>query len=156
MTTHNKGDHMKNLLILCLLGFSLVLSGCGSMNIKSLPLTALNQEKIICIEDNPKVIVPAFDEYLKEAFNKHNIKTRFFEKGKVPETCEYRLNYLALRSWDMGTYLSKVKLELFNNKEEQVGLVDWRQNDFALNKWRSTESKVNDLVDQLLDKAPKK
>lgn len=137
-------------ILMCLV-VSIGLSGCGSINVKSLPLTTLNQGQLICIEDNPKVTVPAFDEYLKEAFQRHNIKTRHFDKDKVPETCELKLNYVALRSWDMGTYLSKVKLELLNNKDEQIALVDWRQNDMALNKWRSDQGKVYDLVDRLLE-----
>ncbi|MDN5511167.1 Sbal_3080 family lipoprotein [Acinetobacter sp.] len=144
---------MKKLLLIGLVGVSLV--GCGSMSVKPLSLSNLNQGQLICIEDNPKVTVPAFEEYLKEAFGRHNIKTRLFANGTVPDTCEYKLNYVALRSWDMGIYLSKVKLELLNSKDEQVALVDWRQNDFALNKWRNDQGKVYDLVDQLIEKKKK-
>lgn len=141
---------MKKIILCSVMGLMMALSGCGSMSVKPVALTAINQGQVICIEDNPKVIVPAFDEYLKEAFNRHNIKVKFYDKDKVSETCEYRLHYVALRSWDMGTYLSKVKLELFDKNESQVALVDWRQNDFALNKWRNDQGKVYDLVDKLI------
>lgn len=147
---------MKKLLVMGVLGLGLALSGCGSMSVKPVALSAINQGQVICIEDNPKVIVPAFDEYLKEAFDRHGIKTKFYDKDKVPETCEYKLHYLALRSWDMGTYLSKVKLELLDKNESKVALVDWRQNDFALNKWRNDQGKVYDLVDQLVGQKKEK
>ena len=142
---------MKKIFLLTVLG----LVGCGSMAVKPTSVSNLQQANQVCIEDNPKVTVPAFDEYLKEGFARHQIKTKIYDKGSVPDACELTLHYVAFRSWDMGTYLSVVKLELLDKNDDVVGLVDWRQNDFALNKWRSDKGKVYDLVDQLLNKAPK-
>lgn len=125
-----------------------LLSGCSSISVKPMSATALQQAPL-CVEDNPKVTVPEFNDYLENAFQRHQIKTKFYDKNHLPESCDYKLNYVAYRSWDLAMYLSQIKLDLFKG-DEQVAEVDWKQGSGAINKWRNSEGKVFDAVDQLL------
>lgn len=142
---------MKKILLVGILGFGLI--GCSSIAVKPTSVSTL-QKSPVCIEDNPKVIVPNFNDYLEDAFQRHQIKTRIYDKNQLPESCEYKLNYVAYRSWDLAMYLSQIKLDLFKG-EEQIAEVDWKQGSGAINKWRNSESKVFDAVDELLGEAKK-
>lgn len=135
---------------IALLGLGvLVLSGCSSIAVKPVAVNALQQSNPLCIEDNPKVTVPEFNTYLRDGFKRHNIKTRLLDKGSSFDSCDYKLNYVAYRSWDLAMYLSQIKLEL-SQGSEVVAEVDWKQGSGAINKWRSSEGKVFDAVDQLV------
>ena len=153
MITYDKSSHMKKLLIVGLVGLGSV--GCSSISVKTVPVSTIKQEPELCIEDNPKVTVPEFNTYLKEAFLRHDINTKLYEKGAVSASCKYKLNYVAYRSWDLAMYLSLVKLELFE-KEDPIAVVNWQQGSGALNKWRSSQGKVYYLVDELLGEAKNK
>ena len=52
-------------------------------------------------------------------------------------------------------YLSQIKLDLFEG-DKQIAELNWKQGSGAINKWRSTEGKVFDAVDQLLGEAKNK
>lgn len=144
---------MKKVFIAGLAGLGLV--GCSSINVKTVPVGTIKQAPELCIEDNPKVTVPEFNTYLKEAFLRHDINTRLYEKGTVSAECKYKLNYVAYRSWDIAMYLSQAKLELFE-KNNSIAVVNWKQGSGALNKWRSSQGKVYYLVDELLGEAKNK
>lgn len=132
---------------------ALMLGGCSSISVKPTSVSAL-QAKPLCIEDNPKVTVPGFNDYLTDAFKRHQISTQFYDKNHLPDSCEYKLHYVAYRSWDLAMYLSQIKLDLFKG-DENVAEVDWKQGGGAINKWRSSEGKVFDAVDQLVGEAKK-
>lgn len=142
---------MKKILLIGALGFGVV--GCSSIVVKPTSVSTLQQSPL-CIEDNPKVTVPNFNDYLKDAFQRHQIKTQIYDKNDLPESCRYKLNYVAYRSWDISLYLSQIKLDLFEGNEK-IAEVDWKQGSGAINKWRNSESKVFDAVDQLVGEAKK-
>ena len=63
------------------------------------------------------------------------------------------MTYTALRSRDVVTYLSYAKFTL-NQNGKIVSEAEFRlkgKGGLALNKWRSTDTKVDELVDQLVD-----
>ncbi len=137
---------MKKILLLVVISG---LVGCSSIRVKPVALNTMKQASELCIENNPKVTVPEFNTYLTEAFLTHKINTRFYDKGAVSPDCQYKLNYIAYRSWDIAMYLSQVKLEMFE-QDKLIAEVNWKQGSGALNKWRSTKGKVDDLVGELL------
>ena len=144
---------MKKILIAGVLGLGLV--GCSSVSVKTVPVGTIKQAPQLCIENNPKVTVPEFNTYLKDAFSRHEISTKLYDKGAVAAECRYKLNYVAYRSWGMAIYLSQIKLDLFEG-DKQIAELNWKQGSGALNKWRSSEGKVFDAVDQLLGEAKNK
>lgn len=134
-----------------ILGVIVALTGCASNPVKPLQQHELVTLKDVCVQTNEKVIVPAFESYIRDGFARHNIKAHFY-KDSLPEMCDTKLTYTALRSWDMATYLSVIKLDLYSNSGELLAKIDWEQNPLALNKWRNSEGKVFDAIDQLLGK----
>ena len=86
---------------------------------------------------------------LEEDFARHGISTQVISDSR---TCEYVLTYTALRSWDLTVYLSHAELHLFRNGR-QIASAEYHLNGkggLALTKFKSTESKMDGVMDQLL------
>lgn len=141
----------KLILVAC---FGAMMTGCVSNTIRPLNQTQVKNLDVVCIENNPLVTVPSFENDIREGFANHNIRTLTY-KGTKPAQCKNHLTYIGLRSWDLGMYLSAIDLKLYDNKNELIAQVDWKQNGAALNKWRNSKGKVFDAVDLLLDKKAK-
>ncbi len=126
------------------------IASCTSIQVE--PLDPSMSISKVCIEKNPKVIVPQFLEILRSGFERHNIATKVYS-GNLPETCKAILSYTALRSWDFSTYLSHAELWLRDHRGEQIGYAKYHLNaggGFSLTKWSSAESKMNPVIDELL------
>ncbi|MEN8260627.1 MAG: Sbal_3080 family lipoprotein [Pseudomonadota bacterium] len=140
---------MKKLLlkVLCTVMF---LSGCTSVNVK--PLDSSLAITKVCIEKNEKVIVPQFMDILRAGFDRHGLATEVFP-SKPPVTCQVVLTYTALRSWDFTPYLSHAELWLRDSNGRQIAYAEYHlkgKGGFALNKWASTKSKMDPVIDELL------
>ena len=69
-----------------------------------------------------------------------------------PRNCEYVLSYTARRSWDITTYMSTASLSLTRNGRS-VASANYRlrgKGGMSLTKFKSTESKLDDIMDELL------
>lgn len=147
---------MKKLLIAGVLGFGLV--GCTSIQINN--TTGFNPDSIkqVCIVHNPKVIIRDFDKLVEKSFARYNIDSKTVRNNDDLSLCQTTLNYTALRSWDFAPYMVSAQFNLLQNGR-QVSEASFRlkgNGGLALNKWRSTETKINELVDELLGKTPKR
>ena len=145
---------MKKLLIAGVLGFGLV--GCTSIQINN--TTGFNPDSIkqVCIVHNPKVIIRDFDKLVEKSFARYNIDSKTVKNNDDLSLCQTTLNYTALRSWDFAPYMVSAQFNLLQNGR-QVSEASFRlkgNGGLALNKWRSTETKINELVDELLGKTP--
>lgn len=133
-----------------LLSLITLLSSCTSIDVRE--IDASHNIKHLCIKDNPRVIVEDFISTVEDVFNEHSITTEIYH-GKLPEHCEYKLFYTALRSWDIAPYLSHAELRLYKGSE-RVGYAEYHHNggsiSLALNKWASVESKMTPIVHDLL------
>ena len=147
---------MKKLLIAGVLGFGLV--GCTSIQINN--TTGFNPDSIkqVCIVHNPKVIIRDFDRLVEKSFARYSIDSKTVKNNDDLSLCQTTLNYTALRSWDFAPYMVSAQFNLLQNGR-QVSEASFRlkgNGGLALNKWRSTETKINELVDELLGKTPKR
>lgn len=147
---------MKKLLIAGVLGFGLV--GCTSIQINN--TTGFNPDSIkqVCIVHNPKVIIRDFDRLVEKSFARYNIDSKTVKNNDDLSLCQTTLNYTALRSWDFAPYMVSAQFNLLQNGR-QVSEASFRlkgNGGLGLNKWRSTETKINELVDELLGKTPKR
>lgn len=103
----------------------------------------------VCIERNAKVIVEGFVAVLQNGFRRNGIETEVYD-GAMPAECRYALTYTARRGWDAVPYLKFAELRLTDHSTE-IGTATYQHaGGFGLNKWASTESKMDPVIDQLL------
>ena len=136
--------------ILPLMIMPLLLSACTS--IKTKPLDRSLGVSHICIQKNPKVTVPDFLSVVRNGFDDHGISSSVFD-GAVPYDCQYVLTYTALRSWDFVTYLSHAELRLQDRHGKRVAYGQLHlkgKGGFAFTKWKSVETKMNLVIDEML------
>ncbi|MEE9354099.1 MAG: Sbal_3080 family lipoprotein [Methylococcaceae bacterium] len=123
--------------------------GCAAIQVRSLDKSY--NVSHVCIEDNPKVVVGGYIEIISDVFQEHSITTETYS-GKLPEHCEIKLTYTALRSWDFAAYLSHAELRLFK-ENKRIAYAEYHlrgKGGFALNKWASVKSKMTPVVNELL------
>lgn len=141
---------MKKILVVSLIVFAM--TGCTSISIKNQNGFKSKDLQQVCVIDNPQVTVPKFNESIVKAFEKHNVQARIYPSNSKPQLCQSIMRYTALRSWDVVTYVSYVKFTL--EKDGRIlSEAEFRlkgKGGMALNKWRSTDTKVEELVDQLM------
>jgi len=126
----------------------IMLSGCTSIQVKRAdPATGMRH---LCIQDNPRVTVPGFVEVLRDGIERNGLSSEMYE-GQKPAHCEFILTYTALRSWDLGTYLSHAELRIERNGR-QLASAQYHlrgKGGFSLTKWQGVETKMNPVIDEL-------
>lgn len=124
----------------------------GCTSIKITPIDSSLGVTHVCIERNTAVQVPGFVQIVQGGFRRHGITTQVLSPP-LPSDCEYTLTYTALRSWDMTTFLSHAELRL-NSEDGQIAYAEYHLNGkggYALTKYASTRSKMDPVLDRLLD-----
>lgn len=138
--------------LLGLVALSAIISGCTSIKVNSTDGFQPKNIKQICVITNPKVSISGFDQSVVQSFARYNISARFYPENSKPALCETTMTYTALRSWDIVTYMSYAKFTLMKDgvvaSEAEFALRG--KGGLALNKWRSTDTKIDELVDQLV------
>jgi hypothetical protein len=136
-------------------GFALAgivaLSGCTSIQVEPL---AVRPTKI-CIEQNPKVQVSDFVSVVQRGLKDRGINSEVF--AQVPASCEYRMTYVAYRSWDFVPYLSSADLEVWDSEQRRVGAAHYHlrgKGGMSMAKWQGTQTKMAPVLDQLLKDMP--
>jgi len=119
----------------------------STVNTKQLP----SLEKI-CIQQN-NTIDPS-KQYLNIIVNKFEnnaIKTQIYDQNK-PSDCKYSLTYDIKTNWDVIPFVSRASLYLFDDGI-QIHTAQYKVNStFEMAKWKSAQSKIEPLVDQLSKK----
>lgn len=123
-------------------------SACTSTSVRPVDAKA-HSIKQVCIERNPRVQVDDLVVVLENGFARHNIQTSVYE-GTVPNGCEYTLWYTARRGWDLAPFLKSAELRLRHQGIEIATAYYNHSGGFALNKWASTETKLDPVIDELL------
>jgi hypothetical protein len=127
--------------------------GCTSITVQ--PIEASVGLQRVCIERNPDVQVIDFLDVLRAGFLRHGIETELFS-GTVPSSCEFVLEYTALRSWDLGSYLSHAELQLERSGQPIASAVFHLRGKggYALTKYQGTKTKMDPVIDELLAQYP--
>jgi len=134
---------------LYLLSIVFVLAACTVTKVT--PLDPSLRVRKVCIEDNPKVIVPDFLDIIRDGFSRHGIATEVYS-GEMPEGCDGKLTYTALRSWDLAPFLSYAELRLYRDGA-QIAYGEFHlrgKGGYALTKYKSTRAKMDPVIDELL------
>ncbi|WP_296277707.1 Sbal_3080 family lipoprotein [uncultured Acinetobacter sp.] len=143
---------MKKLLTLCVLSFAA--TGCTSIQVNNSNGFQPQNVKQICVIKNPKVIVDGFEDSIVRSFARYNVKAEIYPANAKPLFCETSMQYTALRTWDIVPYLSYARFTIIKDGRFASD-AEFRLKGgggMALNKWRSTDTKVDELVDQLMGK----
>jgi hypothetical protein len=127
-----------------------VLGGCTTVRVN--PVPAGEAIRHVCIEENPKVVVGDFLSVLEEGFARHEISTELVQAVAIPESCEYLVRYTAFKKWDFATYLSHAELRLLKGRNEIASAMYHLKGGggYSMTKWRSTQSKMDPVIDELL------
>jgi len=134
---------MRKVLFVVLAGS---LAGCSSVQVK--PLSASNRIEHVCIERNDKVIVEDFLSVLDQGFKSRGISTQIYD-GAAPAGCEYTVNYVAHKAWDMKPYLKDAEIEIRHNGEVVSSGKLHTADGLQPSKWDSTEEKMRPVIDQM-------
>jgi hypothetical protein len=134
-------------VITAILG-AILLMACTTINVKKVD-SSKYPLKLVCIEENPQVLVDDLLAVLEGAFQSRNIRTVIY-KGKAPDRCEYTLWYTAYRGWDLKPFVKRVELRLRQGDETIATATYNHSGGLALNKWESTERKLTPVLDELL------
>lgn len=131
-------------VVLCMF----LLSACTTIDVRKVDASKY-PIKLVCIEENPKVLVSDLIFVLESGFQRRDIKTIVY-RGNAPERCEYTLWYTAFRGWDLAPFLRRAELRLRRGDETIASAMYNHSGGFGLNKWASTETKLNPVIDELL------
>jgi len=137
---------MQKILTIALCTF--LLTACTTVKVRKIDASKYPL-KLVCIEENPRVLVDDLLSVLETGFQIRNIRTTIY-RGSAPDRCEYTLWYTASRGWDFTPFLKHVELRL-RRGDETIGIATYNHSGgLALNKWASTESKLGPVIDKLL------
>lgn len=141
--------HLMNRKFLLLAACMASLVGCTTITVEPVP----PEHKItsVCIKTNPKVAVSDFTEVLVEGFRRSGIKAKVVSES-AKTTGEYTVTYVAYRRWDLAPYLQDATIDIYKNDERIAHGNYWQG--FSFLKWRGTASKMNPVIDQMLNKKP--
>ncbi|MEO6801444.1 MAG: Sbal_3080 family lipoprotein [Rhodanobacter sp.] len=137
---------MKYLIAASLL---LGLAACTAVKVK--PVDASTAMKRVCIHTNPAVSVGDFVMVMQEGFQRHGIAAEVYD-GNPPASCNYVVDYTALRSWDFKPYLSHAEIRITEHGR-LVASATYHLNGkggFDMGKWRGTKAKMAPVMDELL------
>ena len=126
------------------------ISGCTAVNVEK--VDKILDVEHVCIQENQKVIVGDFLGVVRDGFDRHGISTEVFYDNK-PEHCNFVLTYTALQSWDFATYLAHAELRLEKNGKK-VAYAEYHlrgKGGLSLMKWQGTKTKINPVMDELLE-----
>lgn len=125
------------------------MAGCTSVNVR--PVAAAQSIKSVCIRENPKVAVADLLDVLVAGFARHGISARV-----VPANAELKdefiVSYVATRKWDMAPYLVDANIRTERNGEV-IASAEYHLKGgggLSLAKWNGTKSKIDPVIDELL------
>lgn len=134
-----------------LIAVSIGLAACSSVNSHAVAKDVHPDN--ICIIRNPDVIVTDFVPAIQTRLQHYGINSRLVETADKSQ-CPYTLEYTVKRSWSLKTYISWAKLKLYKDGQA-IADAEYKplaKGAFMVNKWQSTETIMNPVVDSLLGK----
>ncbi|MEB3753495.1 hypothetical protein I2F62_03925 [Acinetobacter sp. MD2(2019)] len=114
----------------------------------------LQRSDAVCVEQNNSVFHGALiQSALVEAFSKQNIKTKTISRDNIQSSeCEYRVTYVARRSFGAGVYISNIELNLFDRNRNYIGNAKWKINSsLSPDRFKDLQENVDEIVDKLLN-----
>ncbi len=123
-----------------------ILGGCTNIQVQTLH----ESPELVCIQNNPKVIVKDFLPAVINEFQSRGIETYVYDGHIPPDDCNYIMTYTARRAWDMTLFMHTADIYINNTKGELVAKAHYDcGSGLNMNKYKSTETKVNMMMQDL-------
>jgi hypothetical protein len=141
-------SHLCSVFFLCAASLTCFTS-CTSVEVS--PISPENKMSAVKIRTNPKVIVSEFVPVLVDGFQRNGIATQIIsETADVQDA--YIVDYVAYKTWDFVTYMHQADVNVTKNGRK-LGHAHYYlrfEGGLALTKFASTKSKMDPLLDQML------
>ena len=126
-----------------------LLSACTTTTVT--PVDSSVDVSVVCIENNPEVVVEDFVPVLMAGLKRNGINARLVEKSDLSNSgCTNILKYTARRTWDLKPYLRTANLQLFSESGELLASADYKvANGLNLGKYAGTAAKIDPLIDEV-------
>jgi hypothetical protein len=135
------------------LALLVLLTGCTTVEVRPVPAAGY-PIAALCIERNPDVVVEDLLPVIEAGVARHGIEARVVD-APAPEECGYTLWYGAKRRWDIRPVLGSVELRV-RYRGETIGSATWlARPSLSPFKWRSTETKIGPVLDELFAQFPR-
>lgn len=145
---------LKIILLLSLVAITTMMTGCGSHQAQVSPLSADLDVQHVCIEKNSSVTIDEFLPVVEDGFIRHGITSELY-LGDIPGHCHAIVKYIALRSWDLKTFLSTARIHMFQNSKTVAEIIYFHPNNLNLSsKFKSIKEKIDPLMDEMLVEYP--
>ncbi|MDI6741560.1 MAG: Sbal_3080 family lipoprotein [Smithella sp.] len=137
-------------LILIILSLTLVF-GCTTMTVR--PVDKSLKVKHTCIKDGEQMCLDGqMIGVIRDGFDRHGVTTQIYS-GDLPSDCENHLSYYCEVTWDLATYMKHAELRLYQGNA-QIGYAEYHLRGgggLSLMKWQSTKTKMDPVIDELLN-----
>lgn len=131
-----------------------LVSGCSVTRNVNSAASQIEAGSTICIEVNSRVSEPDILNVIEKSIINNGFNASVHTE--VPDSCGYKLIYVAYRKWDFSSFLSKANIKLYRSKR-LIGSVDYQLPNGVFGggginpeKWASTEEKISPLMNELL------
>lgn len=135
-----------SLIILAIAG----LTACATI-VQVRPIASGHHITSVAIRENKKVALDDFLPVLISGFARHGINAKVISEDADPRN-EYIVSYVAFRHWDFAPYLADATVRIERNGD-LLGYAEYHMQAggaWAIDKWKSTKSKMDPVIDQLL------
>ncbi len=123
-------------------------AACTTVEVSPVPSRGYPIEQL-CIERNPDVVIEDFLAVVERGVARSGIDARVVD-APSEAGCDYTLWYAARRRWDIRPVLGYAELRV-RYRGETIGEATYLSRpSLSPFKWRSTESKIGPIVDELL------
>ncbi|TLM75655.1 Sbal_3080 family lipoprotein [Microbulbifer harenosus] len=133
-----------------LLGAVVLFSGCSIQ--QTVEPTSVSSGGELCIVENSKVR-EGFLKELQASLTANGVKNRLLPANASLVECEWTATYNARWTWDMALYMSFAEIKIYRNgAPDGSALYDSTRGGANMSKFIDAETKIRELVDQLLTK----
>lgn len=133
-----------------LLGAIVLFSGCSIQ--QAVEPSSVSAGGELCIVENSAVREGFLKEF-QSSLTANGIKNRILPATASLVECEWTATYNARWTWDMALYMSFAEIKVYRNgAPDGSALYDSTRGGANMSKFIDAETKIRELVDQLLSK----
>ena len=124
-------------------------SGCAIK--QTVEPSDIDDSALLCIVENYDVR-DSFLKALTEILDERQVRYKIVG-AEASKDCEWRMTYTARWSWDLALYMAYARINVYKNGDlDGQAIYDATQGAGSLDKFIDAESKLRELIDELMAK----